>query len=187
MKTRVEPDLMIEHSFTLQWFGSYSNFITHRNMRMPTFQPIARKRVVSTGMMVKRASSGLEFKQLAVAFQRGGKDGLISLLTEKKNTDNKVRVANKKSVLNSLTNYFEKISETWCKQVEHTYNCLSAALLFILSHVKRKITRFSFTFKVKNFSTCFLFISAVKNVQLCNTFVRTGKTLVYFEASTPVP
>ena len=111
MKTGVEPDLMIEHSFTLQWFGSYNNFITHRNVRMATFQPLARKRVVSTGMIVKMASSGLEFKYLAVAFTRGGKDGLISLLTEK-STDNKVRVTNKNSVLNSLTDYFEKISET---------------------------------------------------------------------------
>ena len=55
MKTRVEPDLMIEHSFTLQLFGSYNNFITHRNLRMPTFQPVARKRVVSIGMIVKMA------------------------------------------------------------------------------------------------------------------------------------
>ena len=46
-----------------------------------------------------------------MAFKRGGKEGLISLLTEK-NTDNKVRVTNKKSALNSLADYFEKISET---------------------------------------------------------------------------
>ena len=56
MKTRVEPDLTIEYNFTLQWFGSYNNFITHRNVRTPTFQPIARKRAVSTGMIVKMAS-----------------------------------------------------------------------------------------------------------------------------------
>ena len=74
---RVEPDLMTEHSFTLQWFGSYNNFITHRNVRMPTFQPIARKRLVSTGMIVKMASSGLEFKHLAVAFKRGEKAALF--------------------------------------------------------------------------------------------------------------
>ena len=80
-------------------------------MRITTFQPIARKRVVSNGMIVKMASSGLEFKHLAVAFKRRGKDSLISISTEK-NTDNKVRVTNKKSVLNSLTDYFEKTSET---------------------------------------------------------------------------
>ena len=50
MKTRVEPDIIIAHSFTLQWFGSYNNFIApaHRNLRMPIFTPIARTRVVST-------------------------------------------------------------------------------------------------------------------------------------------
>ena len=78
IKTRVEPNLMIERSFTLQWLGSYNNFITHRNVRMQTFQPIARKRVVLTCMMVKMDSSGLEFNHLVVAFKREGKDVLFS-------------------------------------------------------------------------------------------------------------
>ena len=57
-------------------------------------------------MAEKMAGSGLVYDNLKLAYRREGKDGLLSLLTEN-DGNGKVRVSNRKSITNGITEHFE--------------------------------------------------------------------------------
>ena len=68
-------------------------------MLPPLYPPIQQK-ALSKSMAEKVAGSGLELYHLTKAFQKGGTEGLRSLLTDK--NGDKVRVSSSKNVTEKL-------------------------------------------------------------------------------------
>ena len=67
------------------------------------------EKIISKGMVEKMAGYGLIYDSLKLAYRRGGKDGLLSLLTEK-DGNGKVRVSNRKSITNAIAEHFVKLA-----------------------------------------------------------------------------
>ena len=81
-------------------------YLEGRNYRIKTFGSLTKKNIISKGMISKIAGSGLEYKHLCIAYKRGGRDGLLSVLMEM-NSQSAVRVTKDKKILNALADYFE--------------------------------------------------------------------------------
>ena len=98
---------MLKHSFTTQWAERYVIYLQEQNSRIGSFHPLAQEKIISKGMLTKMTRSGLEYKHLCIAYQRGGRDGFSLLLTEL-NSNNSVRVTNRKNILKAICDYFER-------------------------------------------------------------------------------
>ena len=68
------------------WNGSfiYIEYQSGKLQRLPSLYPLIQQNALSKSVTEKVAGSGLELYHLMKAFQRGGKEGLMSLLTEKR-------------------------------------------------------------------------------------------------------
>ena len=97
----IPQNLMLKHMNE-----GYVIYLQEQNSRIGSFHPLAQEKIISKGMLTKMARSGLEYRHLCIAYQRGGRDGLSSLLTEL-NSNNSVRVTNRKNILKAICDYFE--------------------------------------------------------------------------------
>ena len=102
----IPQNLMLKHSFTTQWAERYVIYLQEQNSRIGSFHPLAQEKIISKGILTKMARSGLEYRHLCIVYQRGGRDGLSSLFT-KLNSNNSVRVTNRKNILKAICDYFE--------------------------------------------------------------------------------
>lgn len=104
---KVSDNVFFGHSFSTSWGLKVLRFKQMASENIDTLQPLVARKVVSKAMADKVGNSGLKLCHLQLAFTRGGKEGLTSLLSEKEN--GKVRVTANKRVLSNITDYFESL------------------------------------------------------------------------------
>ena len=105
----IPQNSMLKHSFTTQWAERYVIYLQEQNSRIGSFHPLAQEKIISKGMLTTMARSGLEYRHLCIAYQRGGRDASLSSLLTELNSNNSVRVTNRKNVLKAICDYFERI------------------------------------------------------------------------------
>ena len=94
--------ILKEHTYTVKSVYDNVNFLERKNNRLSTLKPYLSG-VVSSVMMGKIAASGLSYDHLRLAFDRGGGDGVRTLLRETYN--GQPRVTNHQSVLKALVDH----------------------------------------------------------------------------------
>ena len=75
---------ILSHSLSVEWVLQDIEYQSGKLQRLPSLYPLIQQKVLSKSVAEKVAGSGLELYHLMKAFQRGGKEGLRSLLTEKR-------------------------------------------------------------------------------------------------------
>ncbi len=103
----IPETLMQKHTMT---FSSTLEVIQHKSKsreRRSSLQPLVSNKVLTDGMAMKIASSGLCWDHLKLAYRRDGFEGLKSLLGEK--TQFGIRVTKNKNVLEKLSTYLESL------------------------------------------------------------------------------
>ena len=74
----------LSHSLSVEWILQDIEYQSGKLQRLPSLHPLIQQKALSKSMAEKVAGSGLKLYHLMKAFQRGGNEGLRSLLTEKK-------------------------------------------------------------------------------------------------------
>ncbi|XP_067020326.1 DNA polymerase III PolC-type-like isoform X2 [Acropora muricata] len=95
---------LIESSFSTEFAVQYTEYCERKKFNLYTLQPLIESEVVSKGMVQKMAGSGVSLNHLQHSFEMGGKDGLISILSDQVN--GKARVTKNKRIISQLINYF---------------------------------------------------------------------------------
>ncbi|XP_071138472.1 uncharacterized protein [Mytilus edulis] len=75
---------------------------------LKTYSKVIKEKVISKAMALKSAKSNLKLCHLKMSVDRGGKMGLIALLSEKSVKTGDVRVTKNKKILQRIFEYFEK-------------------------------------------------------------------------------
>ena len=75
-------NILKKHVFSVKSVYDHVNFLERKNSRLNTLKPYLSE-VVSSTMMGKIAAPGLSYGHLQLAFDRGGGEGIRSLLTER--------------------------------------------------------------------------------------------------------
>ena len=97
--------LLEKYSFTTSWGLDIHRYHLEAEKRIGSLQVLVDGKTLSKTMAMKIAGSGLKFDHLKLAFQRGGYDGIRSLLSEKVNGT--FRVTNSVKVAKCLATFFE--------------------------------------------------------------------------------
>ena len=71
-----------ESSFTVDYAVESTEYCVNRATNMNTLQPLLVAKVVSKGMAEKIAGSNLQISHMNLAVQRGGLEGIASILSE---------------------------------------------------------------------------------------------------------
>lgn len=104
------PQAKKEASFTFSDALESHHLSKRVTVNLPSLQSLVDGKVVSVGMARKIAGSGLHFSHLKLAHQRGGREGIQSVLSEK-NEHQSVRVTKSAKVIDSLSEYFRSCEE----------------------------------------------------------------------------
>ncbi|XP_068672897.1 uncharacterized protein [Montipora foliosa] len=96
-----------ESSFTVDYALESTKYCVNRATNMHTLQPLIVAKVVSKGMAEKIAGSNLQLCHINLAFQRGGLEGIASILSETIN--GKARVTRSKRITQQLYKYFKDL------------------------------------------------------------------------------
>lgn len=96
-----------ESSFTVDYAMESNKYCANRATNMHTVQPLIAAKVVSKGMAEKIASSNLQLCHINLAFQRGGLEGIASILSETIN--GKAWVTRSKRIAQQLYKYFKDL------------------------------------------------------------------------------
>ena len=99
-----DKNQLIESSFSTEFAVQYIEYCERKKFNLYTLQPLIESEVVSKGMVEKMAHSGISLDHLQYSFEMGGKDGLISILSDQVNE--KARVTKNKRIISQLINYF---------------------------------------------------------------------------------
>ena len=92
---------ILESSFTTDFAVSSTKYHLNKAVNLQSLQPL-----ITTNVNGKIAGSGLKLQHLKLAFQRGGKEGLKSVLSEMIN--GKARVTSSSRIITQINTYFEK-------------------------------------------------------------------------------
>ena len=96
-----------ESSFTVDYAVECTKYCVNRATNIHTLQPLLVAKVVSKGMAEKIAGSNLQLCHINLAFQRGGLEGIASILSEMIN--GKARVTRSKRIAQQLFKYFKNL------------------------------------------------------------------------------
>ena len=107
---KVEENQLIESSFSTESAVQSTEYCVKKMVNLRTLQPLIASKVVSKGMADKIAGSGLSLHHLQLSFERGGGDGLISILSD--HVNGKPRVTKNRRIISQLSNYFGCSNET---------------------------------------------------------------------------
>ena len=104
----VKLEEMQQHSFTWHWFIKYYHSGLNAKQHRVTLQPLLAGKVISDGMAMKVAISGLEMRHLRTAFMRNepGIEGLRCVLGEKFGNKRTIRVTNNKIIISAIAESF---------------------------------------------------------------------------------
>ena len=89
-----------ESSLTVDYAVESTKYCVNRATNMHTLQPLLVAKVVTKGMAEKIAGSNLQLCHMNLAFQRGGLEGIASILSETINE--KARVTRSKRIAQQL-------------------------------------------------------------------------------------
>ena len=103
----VNNEAIIKSSFTLNYAINSTKYCLNKAVNLHSLRPLIASKVISKGMGDKIAGSGLTLSHLKLSIQRGGKEGLRSVLTEKVN--GKPRVTATSRIIAALFSYLENI------------------------------------------------------------------------------
>ena len=103
----VTDNTFLAASVTVDWVIHNNSYHAGKRQRLPTLYPLIQGKILSKSMAEKVAASGLKLSDLRKAFDRGGRDGLKSLFTEKK--DGNVRVTSRMSIIEKVVKYLESV------------------------------------------------------------------------------
>ena len=103
----VSPDTLLKHSFSVDFVFFKINQKSKTDECLCSLQPLVT--CLSNYMIKKIANSGLAYSHLKLAFDRGGAEGLESVLSEKQQ-DGNARVTKNKSVITKLYSHFSTCS-----------------------------------------------------------------------------
>jgi len=96
-----------ESSFTVNYAVESTEYCVNRATNMHTLHPLIVAKVVSKGIAEKMAGSNLQLCHINLAFQRGGLEGIASILSETVN--GKLRVTKSKRIAQQLHKYFKDL------------------------------------------------------------------------------
>ena len=105
-----DKNQLIESSFSTESAVQSTEYCVKKMVNLRTLQPLIASEVVSKGMAEKIAGSGLTLHHLQLSFERGGEDGLISILSD--HVNGKARVTKNRRILSQLSDYFGCNSQT---------------------------------------------------------------------------
>lgn len=103
----VNEKAIIKASFSLNYAINSTKYCLNKAVNIHSLQPLIVSKVISKGMGDKIAGSGLTLSHLKLSIQRGGKEGLRSVLTEKVN--GKPRVTTTSRIIAALFSYIENM------------------------------------------------------------------------------
>jgi DNA polymerase III epsilon subunit-like protein len=101
--TEIPFDQMCCHSITMDAAIDTYIFEKKADVNLVSLSNMQQEKIVSKQMAMKIAKSGLSLAHLRLAVNRGGRDGLYKLFTEKVN--GKVRVTSAKRIIDSVFSY----------------------------------------------------------------------------------
>ena len=107
---KVEENQLIESSFSTESAVQSTEYCVKKMVNLRTLQPLIASKAVSKGMAEKIAGSGLTLHHLQLSFERGGEDGLNSILSD--HVNGKPRVTKNRRIISQLSNYFGCNNET---------------------------------------------------------------------------
>ena len=103
IKSQITWPNIQEFSFPITYTAQKCQISANRVTHMPSLSLLVSKKVISKGMSRKIAGSGLGLSHLITTYKCHGPDGVISLLSEKK--EKKPRVTSNKKILNSINEW----------------------------------------------------------------------------------
>lgn len=103
----VNEKAIIKASFSLNYAINSTKYCLNKAVNIHSLQLLIVSKVISKGMGDKIAGSGLTLSHLKLSIQRGGKEGLRSVLTEKVN--GKPRVTTTSRIIAALFSYIENM------------------------------------------------------------------------------
>ena len=103
----VNKEAIMKSSFTLNYAIKSTKYCLNKALNLHSLRPLIASKDISKGMGDKIAGSGLTLSHLKLSIQRGGKEGLRSVLTEKVNP--KPRVTATSRIIAALHSYLENI------------------------------------------------------------------------------
>lgn len=103
----VNEKAIIKASFSLNYAINSTKCCLNKAVNIHSLQLLIVSKVISKGMGDKIAGSGLTLSHLKLSIQRGGKEGLRSVLTEKVN--GKPRVTTTSRIIAALFSYIENM------------------------------------------------------------------------------
>ena len=101
---------LLKYSFTVDYAFVSLDYDQLKVPNLPSIHSMISSKAVSKGMAEKIAGSGLNFRHLYIAFQRGTRNDLRVLLGEKRNGS--VRVSEQTRVTEKLINFIEMFVNT---------------------------------------------------------------------------
>ena len=101
--TEVNNEAISKSSFTLTYAINSTKYCLNKAVNLHSLRPLIASKVITKGMGDKIAGSGLTLSHLKLSIQRGGKEGLKSVLTEKVN--GKPRVTATSRIIAALFSY----------------------------------------------------------------------------------
>ena len=99
-KAQLSQSVLLKHSRSCEFLFKAKDF----DANVSTLKPLIDEKVISNAIAKKIGYSGLNFTCLKTAFARKGLGDVLS----ERDTNNKVRVTNRKSIINGLSKYFSQ-------------------------------------------------------------------------------
>ena len=103
--TDASPQQVAQSSFTVQHAIDSTKVCIERALNLHSFKELIKEKVLTKSMATKMAGSGLNLTHVNLAFKRGGREGLCSLLSAKFN--GKPRVTKCERIFLQLESYFQ--------------------------------------------------------------------------------
>ena len=103
----VTDNTFLAASVTVDWVLHDNSYHAGKRQRLPTLYPLIQGKILSKSMAEKVAASGLKLSDLRKVFDRGGRDGLKSLFTEKKGRKSSSNIS--KSIIEKVVKYLESV------------------------------------------------------------------------------
>ena len=96
----------LDYTFSMDYIMQVVAQMEDSKVNLQTLMPLARNKVVSESMVKKMSMSGLSMHHLQLAYQRGGFDGVHSVLSEC--FHGKPRVTKRKNIISSVVDFFNE-------------------------------------------------------------------------------
>ena len=98
-----------EFSMKVECLERHYHFLHEKKVNEATFVSLLNENVLSKGMIVKMAESGLRYEHLQITYSQSGDEGVVGLLTEQ--IHGKPRVTKNRKIHQSVIQYLKSISK----------------------------------------------------------------------------